>query len=283
MTVTSDRPARSPQSASPIPADAPPPAARDRLAGSLPYLRRYARALSGTQSSGDAFVRMMLEAALSDPEMRAQVNASAVGLYKAFTAVWNTANLDAVDGRETPEPNPSQLSRVPSQRRQALLLNQLEDFSIADTADILDLSEEETQLLVDAAMADLAGDSVADVLIIEDEPLISSHLESIVAEAGHRIIANATTADEARAAFEQHRPTLVLADVQLADGSSGISAVEDILQIGAVPVIFITAFPEKLLTGERPEPAFLITKPFREETVRTAISQALFFGSDFKA
>ena len=205
MTVTSDRPARSPQSASPIPADAPPPAARDRLAGSLPYLRRYARALSGTQSSGDAFVRMMLEAALSDPEMRAQVNASAVGLYKAFTAVWNTANLDAVDGRETPEPNPSQLSRVPSQRRQALLLNQLEDFSIADTADILDLSEEETQLLVDAAMADLAGDSVADVLIIEDEPLISSHLESIVAEAGHRIIANATTADEARAAFEQHR------------------------------------------------------------------------------
>lgn len=278
MTVTSDRPAQSP-----IPADAPPPAARDRLSASLPYLRRYARALSGTQSSGDAFVRMMLEAALSDSQMRAQINESPVGLYKAFTAVWNSANIDAFDGRDMPEPNASQLSRVPSQRRQALLLNQLEDFSIAETAEIIDVSELEAQLLVDAAMADLAGDSVADVLIIEDEPLISSHLESIVGDAGHRIVANATTADEAREAFEKYRPTLVLADVQLADGSSGISAVEDILQIGAVPVIFITAFPEKLLTGERPEPAFLVTKPFREETVRTAISQALFFGSDFKA
>jgi hypothetical protein len=44
-----------------------------------------------------------------------------------------------------------------------------------------------------------------------------------------------------------------------------------------VPVIFITAFPERFLTGQRPEPAFLITKPFRAETVKAVISQALFF------
>ena len=273
MTVTSD-----PAAASPAQATA---SARDRLSAALPYLRRYARAVTGSQHSGDAFVRTVLEAALTDPDMLAQINGSAVELYRAFSRVWTSAAVD--DGSAAGQAASSQLGRVPGARRQALLLNQLEEFSIADTAAILGITPEEAHALVDSALDDIAGDSVADVLIIEDEPLISSHLESIVSEAGHRIVANATTASEARAAFAEHRPTLVLADVQLADGSSGITAVEDILEIGAVPVIFITAFPEKLLTGERPEPAFLVTKPFREETVRTAISQALFFGTDFKS
>ena len=141
------------------------------------------------------------------------------------------------------------------------------------------ITEEEAKDLVDAALDDISRDSIADVLIIEDEPLIANHLEDIVRQAGHRVVANATTAEEARAAYELHQPTLVLSDVQLADGSSGIDAVDDILRISPVPVIFITAFPQKFLTGEAPEPAFLITKPFREDTVRTTISQALFFGA----
>ena len=57
----------------------------------------------------------------------------------------------------------------------------------------------------------------------------------------------------------------------------GIDAVKDILAEFSVPVIFITAFPERLLTGTRPEPTFLITKPFQRATVKAAISQALFF------
>lgn len=77
----------------------------------------------------------------------------------------------------------------------------------------------------------------------------------------------------------ERRPGLVLADIQLADGSSGLDAVDDILGLGDVPVIFITAYPERLLTGNRPEPTYLVTKPFQEATVRAAISQALFFKS----
>jgi hypothetical protein len=73
----------------------------------------------------------------------------------------------------------------------------------------------------------------------------------------------------------------VLADIQLADGSSGIEAVNDILGISGVPIVFITAYPERLLTGERPEPTFLITKPFAPENVKAITSQALFF--DLKA
>ena len=87
----------------------------------------------------------------------------------------------------------------------------------------------------------------------------------------------ARTHSEAVELYHRTSPRMVLADIQLADGSSGIDAVNDILMNHAVPVIFITAFPERLLTGERPEPTFLITKPFQPETVKAAISQALFF------
>ena len=84
---------------------------------------------------------------------------------------------------------------------------------------------------------------------------------------------------EAIAAVGEHRPDLVLADIQLADGSSGLEAVQEILQSVDVPVIFITAYPERLLTGELPEPTYLVEKPFRPESVKALMSQALFFHS----
>ena len=78
----------------------------------------------------------------------------------------------------------------------------------------------------------------------------------------------------------REKPDLILSDIQLADGSSGIDAVNDIMQAAAkTPVIFITAFPERLLTGDRPEPAFVITKPYSQEQVQSAVSQAMFFRS----
>ena len=118
------------------------------------------------------------------------------------------------------------------------------------------------------------------VLIIEDEAIIAMDLESIVADLGHRVTGVARTRDAALTLAEKEAPDLVLADIQLADNSSGIDAVNDILgSIGDRPVIFITAFPERLLTGERPEPACLISKPYSEEQVRSAVSQAMFFSS----
>jgi CheY-like chemotaxis protein len=87
----------------------------------------------------------------------------------------------------------------------------------------------------------------------------------------------ARTHSEAISAVKKKQPGLILADIQLADGSSGLDAVNEMLASFSAPVIFITAYPERLLTGERPEPAFLITKPFQPETVKAVISQALFF------
>ncbi|MGB8528559.1 MAG: response regulator, partial [Rhodoplanes sp.] len=93
----------------------------------------------------------------------------------------------------------------------------------------------------------------------------------------HRVIGIARTHTEAVAIAKKKRPGLILADIQLADGSSGLDAVNELLDTFEVPVIFITAYPERFLTGQRPEPAFLIAKPFQPATVSAVVSQALFF------
>jgi CheY-like chemotaxis protein len=116
-----------------------------------------------------------------------------------------------------------------------------------------------------------------DVVIIEDEPLIALDLVQLVTDLGHRVVEVARTAQQAIEAVRRTRPGLIMADIQLADGSSGLDAVNDILRGFSVPVIFVTAYPQQLLTGSRPEPIFLITKPFRTEHLKAVISQALFF------
>ena len=171
------------------------------------------------------------------------------------------------------------MSAITPRSRQALLLTTLEDFSTNEAAEVLGIGDDEVTGLIAEAVAEVDRLTRTDVMIIEDEPLISMQLEDIVSDLGHQVVGTAATRSQARQIFADTRPGLVLADIQLADGSSGIDAVEDILESGDVPVIFITAYPEKLLTGDRPEPTYLVTKPFQEATVRAAISQALFFRS----
>lgn len=255
-----------------------------QVAAQLPYLRRYARALTGSQTTGDAFVRATLEAALSDHDLQQSLAGGRVPLYRAFNKVWSSAYLDVpeaagAEGGELEVAAQARLSAITPLNRQALLLTTLEDFSIEDTGQIMDLEADQVEGLIQEAVAEIDRESTTSVLIIEDEPLISMQLEDLVRSLGHDICGTAATRTQALQVVAEHRPGLVLADIQLADGSSGLDAVEDILAIGDVPVIFITAYPERLLTGNRPEPTYLITKPFQESTVRTAISQALFFSS----
>ena len=255
----------------------------DQIAVQLPYLRRYARALTGSQTSGDTYVRATLEAALADRDLLDQIGEDRVALYAAFNRIWSTghvetATTDAGSGGHERAAQ-ERLSHVTPAHRQALLLTTLEDFTSEEAARILDTSVDNVDAMVLQAIREIESETTTDVLIIEDEPLISMQLEGLVSDLGHRVIGTAATRAQALEIFAEHPAGLVLADIQLADGSSGIDAVEDMLKFGDLPVIFITAYPEKLLTGERPEPTYLVTKPFQEATVRTAISQALFFGS----
>ncbi|WP_137680958.1 response regulator [Aurantiacibacter suaedae] len=253
------------------------------IAAHLPFLRRYARALTGSQASGDAFVTATLEAALADAELAEELRGGRVPLYRAFTKIWSSAAVESeMSSGESMGHEAAaqlQLGRITPANRQALLLTTVEDFTSQEVATIMDLEVSEVEDLVRDAIAEIERESTTRVLIIEDEPLISMQLEDLVRSLGHEICGTAATRTQAQESVKDVMPGLVLADIQLADGSSGLDAVDDILAIGSVPVIFITAYPERLLTGNRPEPTYLITKPFQETTVRAAISQALFFGS----
>ena len=247
------------------------------IAEHLPYLRRYARALCGTQKSGDAYVRACLETIVADPKVLRDDISPRVGLYRLFHTIWGSANLGTrVDAQGHATVERKLLDLTPA-RRQALLLTAMEGFNVSDAALILSVPEAEVKQMVAQAVREISSQPSTKVLIIEDEPIISLDLQSIVREMGHTVAAIATTRDEAVEAARRSQPGLVLADIKLADGSSGIDAVRQILSEVDVPIVFITAYPERLLTGERPEPTFLVTKPFVPETVRVAVSQALLF------
>jgi DNA-directed RNA polymerase specialized sigma24 family protein/CheY-like chemotaxis protein len=249
------------------------------IAEHLPYLRRYARALCGTQKSGDAYVRACLEAIVADSSVLDVGISPRVGLYRLFHTIWGSANLAARAPAQAAGAGgvERRLGELTPARRQALLLTAMEGFNVGDTARILNVPEAEVKQMVAQAVREISNQPPTKVLIIEDEPIISLDLQSIVREMGHSVAAIATTRDEAVRAARRTEPGLVLADIKLADGSSGIDAVRQILSEVQVPIVFITAYPERLLTGERPEPTFLVTKPFVPDTVRVAVSQALLF------
>lgn len=253
------------------------------LAPHLPFLRRYARALTGSQGHGDAFVRATLEAIVAAPDDFPRDVDPRLGLYRTFHAIWSSANIEddpSADGANDAEGiAQARLAQITPLSRQALLLTAMEGFTPEDTGYLIGADAGDVDSLVSEALAEIERQTRAEVLIIEDEPIIAMDIETIVRDLGHTVTGVAVTRDEAVTQAMARRPGLVLADIQLADDSSGIDAVKDILQEFTVPVIFITAFPERLLTGERPEPTFLITKPFQRSTVKAAIAQALFFDS----
>jgi CheY-like chemotaxis protein/DNA-directed RNA polymerase specialized sigma24 family protein len=255
------------------------------IAPQLPYLRRFARVLSGSQASGDAYVVAMLEALAAEPDLFPTDLNPRVATYQTFLKVWNTVRLNqkaaetAVSERLAAADR--KLEAITPRARQAFLLIAVEEFTTEEAEQTLETDEMGIKSLVDQAASEIAEQVATNVLIIEDEPMIAIDLADLVTGLGHDVCETARTHKEAVAAFGRHKPGLVLADIQLADGSSGLDAVNEILGSFDVPVIFITAYPERLLTGSRPEPTFLVNKPFRTETVQAVISQALFF--DYRA
>lgn len=255
----------------------------------LPYLRRYARALTGSQSTGDSFVRISLEALLQEPERVSDVTDVRRQLFELFHQAWRRLAQDEANEAEAPSPLEAaseapasrtlsvenRLQALPSSERQILLLTALEGFSIYDAAQILEIDDEEAQRLLSHAWKAVNDQIATSVLVIEDEPVIALDIVGLVREMGHSVVGVASSRSEAVAMARARKPGLVLADIHLGEGGSGLVAVKEILDLIDVPVIFVTAYPERLLTGERPEPTYLVTKPFESDTLKVTISQAL--------
>lgn len=253
----------------------------DVVSENLPYLRRYARALTGRQDTGDTYASATLEALIEDSSIFDDTVSPKAALFRAFHLIWASAGSPVGEG-DDPMTRQAQkhMADLTPNSREALLLHTIEGFRMDEVATIMQTSEADARDLVERARTEMEDSISGRILIIEDEAIIAMDIESIVASMGHAITGIARTRDRAVELGQRDKPGLILADIQLADNSSGIDAVNEILAtFPDTPVIFITAFPERLLTGDRPEPAFLISKPYSEEQVRSAVSQAMFFAS----
>ena len=254
-----------------------------RIAAELPALRRYARALTGNQDSGDRYAAATLEALVNDRALMTQAEDPKLALFAAFHAVWSSSGAPVAG--ETADTGlearaQAHLARLTPNTREALLLRTIEEFGYDGIGQIMQIAADDAEELVAIAYREMADGIRGKVMVIEDEPLIALDIRNIVTDMGHAVTGIARTRAQAVELGRKVPPELILADIQLADNSSGIDAVNELLtEMPDVPVIFITAFPDRLLTGERPEPAFLITKPFSPEQVRSAVSQAMFFAS----
>ncbi|RJL21342.1 response regulator [Paracoccus siganidrum] len=248
----------------------------------LPFLRRYARALTGSQSAGDNYAAATLEAILSDRSVLDAEDETRIGLFRTFHAIWQSSGQPVEQGELSTREKRAQdhLRALTPNSREALLLRTIEELRYDQIARVMQLDQAEAEELVQIALAEMGAALRGKIMVIEDEMIIAMDLKGIVQAMGHEVTGVARTHSQAIELAGKARPDLILADIQLADGSSGIDAVNELLrELGDVPVIFITAFPERLLTGDRPEPAFLISKPYNEEQVRSAVSQAMFFAS----
>jgi DNA-directed RNA polymerase specialized sigma24 family protein/CheY-like chemotaxis protein len=252
--------------------------AGDSLVAHVPYLRRFARALTGSQATGDGCVVAALEAIVAG---KAANIPARIALYRLVLEAVNALDPGHQTSSSSPSPDMETVQRnlavLAPVARQAFLLVAMEEFAMEEAALVLGVSSNEVSSLVDEASRDISKQIATTVVIVEDEPLIAMDLEILVQGLGHRVVRVARTEREAIEAIRQTRPGLVLADIQLADGSSGLDAVNEILRSFSVPVIFVTAHPHVLLTGAKPEPTFLIRKPYQRDELKAVISQALFF------
>jgi CheY-like chemotaxis protein len=253
---------------------------KETFAPHLPYLRRYGRALTGSQSSGDTYVRAALSALLAGKIELSGDLPPRMALYRLFHVIWSSS-VSQLDQDVSVEmrllPPEERLRGLAAPDRAALLLTAVEGFSLGEAGRILGMAGEEVEQSIVNAQHSIERQLASRVLIIEDESIIALDLANLVVKLGHKMVGTAVSKDEAVAKARAENPGLILADINLGEGGSGIDAVTEILRSFDVPVIFITAYPERLLTGDRPEPTYLITKPFLPETVQATIGQALFF------
>lgn len=246
------------------------------IAVRLPYLRRYARALTGSQSRGDEYIRVCLEVLVEEPERISADQDLRLQLYRLFHDIWlPIAELQPPSATTRGRSIISRLEALPPRERQILLLTALEGFPIDAAAAVMRVQMDEATALLQKAWSDVNQQLATTVLVIEDESVIAIDIAGIVRELGHTVVGIAGSEREAVSLARAKQPGLVLADINLGAGGSGIDAVGKILQSMTVPVIFVTAFPERLLTGQRPEPTYLVTKPFEPDTLKATISQAL--------
>src|ERR1700761_4242903 len=174
-----------------------------QIAAHLPYLRRFARALTGNQAAGDAYAAAALETISVEPSALSRDLDLNAALYKVLLTIWESvpanrrhhapmlADASPAEGHDIEQITP--LPRV------CFLLHTVEGFSSDVIAKLVERPVSKVRDLIDEAEREIAAQLHTNVLIIEDETIISMDLEALVEELGHNVIGVARTRAEAMA------------------------------------------------------------------------------------
>lgn len=197
------------------------------VADLLPFLRRYARALTGSQERGDKYAAITMQAFLTHRSIFETASSAKVALFASFHQSWINTGV-RVENTETGLSAQAQrhLAGLTNNTREALLLNTMEDFTVAEVAEIMAIETSEASELLQIAEEEVEKSVSGDILVIEDEAIIALHIKKILTELGHSVTGIARKQSEAVKLAATNRPDLILSDIQLADGYSGIDAVK---------------------------------------------------------
>jgi len=114
------------------------------------------------------------------------------------------------------------------------------------------------------------------VLVVEDEGLVAAGLKGQLEDIGHQVLGLAKDAEEAVRLASKIQPDLIMMDIRI-PGTDGIEAARAILAQEAVPIVFLTAYPDEDFVrraGDAGGMAYLL-KPVNESTLRSTIEVAL--------
>ncbi len=237
----------------------------------LPYLRRYARALTGTTGRGDALVTRTLEWYLDADDAQ---SLSRGALYRHLNQLQDQGTVAPAVAPY--HPVETALMALDETDRRLYLLVNLEDLPVSDAAAVLGLPPEEAMERLTHARERVRARLTATILIVEDDAIIAYDLAETVRGMGHIVCGNAATMDEALALAAEHRPTLALMDIRLADGDNGLEVARELRSQRFLPVIFVTAFPEDLARQGLEHLGPVIPKPFTRDQIEQAITRAVF-------
>jgi CheY-like chemotaxis protein len=251
----------------------------EQIAMYLPLMRRYSRALLGSQSAVDSYVGAVLDAIIRRRELLSESYDVRLGLFKVLHDFLEQFGL-------SPPPDDLASSKVralhslPLITREAFLLMAVEGFEESEVARILGVDIQTVRDEITKLGLALEPEIATRVLILDPDEESFSKISSVATAIGHEVLPFVDTPAEALALAEAREPGIIISEVQLRHGESGLNVVNRVLRVlkNPVPTIFLTAYPERFLTGPRPATTFLLSKPpFKPTTLSARVSYALLF------
>lgn len=251
----------------------------------LPFLRRYARALTGSTERGDDLVTRGVEVAMMAPSRFGldKGEGARLSLYALLHLLFDEdretgADDERHEGRPVASPHPIEraLATLPELYRRMYLLITLEELSQAEAAQVLHLTAADALVTLKEARERVRSALTQRVLVVEDNPVLAMEIGELVADMGHVVCGTAVNEQEALELLEAESPTLALLDVRLADGGSGVEIARRLRRVRSLRTIFVTAFDGDLEELGARHLGQIVRKPFTNDAIRAAISRAVF-------